>query len=634
MASELSPLLLRPAEYTEDDGHAVCGRVVIHRKFEFQQQQQYAAGKGKSAKNGKNASVMTMKCELHILGGNDIRNVAYVEAWGEAAQQLASLAPLGTVISIRKAKMIKKSQPYSTSTLAWFLRVNGPIGINTIIRRLDDEPWDMPEHHPFCNLDAVQRINGTRQLCVVAVVSQQTPCVTRDTVRGACKVCNTTVKHEGTEIRCSFWREKADLAQFPEGTVLCFMQVVVHNKGARGWELGATEATQVYEAPEELRDEILTASQVTTTISLTQSQYVNYETCAAIPTTLSALAFIIVQGTTRDLRGVYEAHNISIVNVAGVGNASNDDDQWHMLSCDQCKKKVQGNRCVDHADATVSARWMIQLELADSNGSTSTILYHEIAEKLSCFEGIKPNELTLPLKKKAAQMLRSLPWSVKLIFKIDEYRKENILDMKALSPTFTEEGVVTSWPEAPLPTYLQQSGCPFARCEDVTYDKDLGVHIVKDIQAKAVRLLVQTMITDDSFEVAAPDAHHAGLRVTQPVECLLRDSASVTTFYIETAGVSSAVQWLLRGDAGKVFFITACLREKENTFGVQAYYEVPSALLTKFKEYVALWLSRQDGIRLPETEASTPCKRQRIVQQATPPAADASDFSIRRQLDF
>ena len=58
-------------------------------------------------------------------------------------------------------------------------------------------------------------------------------------------------------IRCGFWREAgAALAEQPVNKAIALLNARVYRKGD-SWELAATEATQIIDCPDHLREELL-----------------------------------------------------------------------------------------------------------------------------------------------------------------------------------------------------------------------------------------------------------------------------------------------------------------------------------------------------------------------------------------
>ena len=129
----------------------------------------------------------------------------------------------------------------------------------------------MALHHPFVDVESLQRVTESMRVSLICVVSTQTGLVSRDTKYGAGEVCNAVIRQKGHMLRCAFWRQQAkDLAAHPVGTALALHQVTVHHKNA-GWEVSATEATQIEECPQELRQDLLDATNLNTNgVMLTQ----------------------------------------------------------------------------------------------------------------------------------------------------------------------------------------------------------------------------------------------------------------------------------------------------------------------------------------------------------------------------
>ena len=80
--------VLPPSEFSGELGTAVGGRVVLRRKVKLREQEQQGTrdvkGKQKSKGGGKSRNATgDEKCEVHLLGGSDMTEVLYVEAYAE-----------------------------------------------------------------------------------------------------------------------------------------------------------------------------------------------------------------------------------------------------------------------------------------------------------------------------------------------------------------------------------------------------------------------------------------------------------------------------------------------------------------------------------------------------------------------
>ena len=73
---------------------------------------QKGSGKtGEKGKKGKPDKGSVEKCERHLLGGENMSEVLFIESWGEAADSLMKLAQesvdTNTLVRVRKAKRVE-----------------------------------------------------------------------------------------------------------------------------------------------------------------------------------------------------------------------------------------------------------------------------------------------------------------------------------------------------------------------------------------------------------------------------------------------------------------------------------------------------------------------------------------------
>ena len=116
-------MVLQPSDFTGEEGTAVGGRVVLARMATVK-----GGGKGvnKGGGKGKGAGQDTSKCEVHLMGGRDMSDMLFIEAWGDAAETWMSLAVRGRYLVIERAQYVSKRPLYTTSKLPYFLRLQGP----------------------------------------------------------------------------------------------------------------------------------------------------------------------------------------------------------------------------------------------------------------------------------------------------------------------------------------------------------------------------------------------------------------------------------------------------------------------------------------------------------------------------
>ena len=151
----MATLVLPPSEFSGEAGTAVGGRVVLRRDTTVRQRDTSSGGKGKKKGHGRATNEETPKCEVHLLGGQGMPEILYVEAWAEAAAELRRLAVIGRLLQIQNPKLVPQRPRYSISRLPYFLRVVGPVGVRTLVEQMVDarEVWNsIPQRHPYTNL--------------------------------------------------------------------------------------------------------------------------------------------------------------------------------------------------------------------------------------------------------------------------------------------------------------------------------------------------------------------------------------------------------------------------------------------------------------------------------------------------
>ncbi|CAK0863822.1 unnamed protein product, partial [Prorocentrum cordatum] len=356
--------------------------------------------------------------------------------------------------------------------------------------------------------------------------------------------------------------------------------------GSVSWELRATEAAQVAECPAELA-QVLLASVADNgpATSLAAAIARDCKTCETSTMSLSALTAVIVPGNARDLDGVYKAHSVAIMGVSTVLR----NEGFVMRCCSTCKK---------------------QLELTDATGHCAAMLYHDVAMQIPGFPD--PSTATDTEIQKFLQTLRAVPYSIRLIYRINALREVNNLETKLLLPTLTSDGVVGSWRLDPTPIASSNTACPFAKCTSVGFDPDLGFAIVDGSTVTAVRLLGKFL----------------GLRVTRFTTCALEPvgQTAPAKYRFTAGGLSSAVQWLVRADG--TFFVTATKRKNDDTFVVQSHHKVAAQDAAMWTQYMTKTLAVPKGPPLTFGHAVTPLKRKRALDDAAAASA-AADMAVR-----
>ena len=313
-------MAMSPSEYTGEGGTCVYGRCVLSRgPFSPEQHEggwSNKSGKGKKGKKGRDGDQEKLKTEIHILGGSGMGEVLFIEGWADGARQLARALQRGQVYRIKDAKIINSKPKFSTSRLDSYLRFVPPIGVSTKIEVWVEGPSvPLPLHHPFVDLQSLQRVAGSIRVSLIGVVPTQPGLVSRETNYGTAEVCNAVIQQKGHLVRCGFWRTHGrSLSEYPVGTAVVLHQVNVYTKNG-GWEVASTESTIIEECPQELREPLLSETNLQADgITLTQQMSnVDYNTAKTTPATLSGLASVISPQAARELRGVFEVHSVAVI---------------------------------------------------------------------------------------------------------------------------------------------------------------------------------------------------------------------------------------------------------------------------------------------------------------------------------
>ena len=256
-STNMAVTCLKPSEYRGDQNTAVAGRIVIlkHQEIQSRKGTQAAAaprggrkGKGGKAAKGLPETRTLRKLEAHIAATQSLSEVLYVEAWGENGDKLAQKCQVGDVVSIQGAAVVSAPAQYSTSRLHYHLNLKRPLGLQVIVQKLDESPWQgIPAVHPLVPLSALDRVRDRQQICVSVTIVENPGSVERQTKEGAAMVCNPIVQQGATRVRCSFWHEQAEeLAAQTAGTSLMLYQVLItKRKDERSWEIGSWRGTSL-----------------------------------------------------------------------------------------------------------------------------------------------------------------------------------------------------------------------------------------------------------------------------------------------------------------------------------------------------------------------------------------------------
>ena len=238
---------------------------------------------------------------------------------------------------------------------------------------------------------------------------------------------------------------------------------------------------------------------------------------------------------------------------------------------------------------------------------------------------------TFPAKQRALRRFREQPWSLRLVYKLNERVRANHLEVKRMCPSITEEGVVSTWAVAVRPAGPMERPCPFASCDQVSFDENLGVLLVDGLEVTAVRLLIALAPIEETDVVAVPDPQQLGLRVCRKARCAVYEE-NERLYQVKVAGMSTDVQWLLTAAPGTTFFVTARLGAGDEGFTLLSYLDVGKVGLAQFHVYVRQLVTEIRWETVVHEATDTPCKRLRAVDDAVPAGVTVGPLGTRRRL--
>ena len=616
-------MMLSPSEYEGENGTAVVGRVVLVRKTRITHNERGQKGKGKAAKGAK-GKADSEKCEVHILGGNTMSEVLFCEAWGDAATTFANHAQMGRLIKISGAKYIAQRPQYSTSRLVYYLRIVGQVGhvgVGTRVEELQNPTsrWvGIPSHHPFVEVTAIQSVEETLQICLLAIVVDQPGAVMRTTHYGEAQVCNAIVRQGTTTIRCSFWRNQATLlSRFGVGDVVAIYQVRVVKMGRGEWELRATESTTIDNCPADLVASVQanTDLQQAPTQSLTRpaAMAVDYDIVKTTPACVASLTSLLMPGKPRDLSGVHEVHSVTALGLSSVLQ----DESYFMRCCSKCWKQVAESdiACLEHQDETVVDRWIGKVMLADDSGSGEAMIYHDAISATKVLPDAC-SALTASQITSLSRKLRSTPWSMRIIYRRNDARLQNYLEIKKMTPTLSKDGIVRTWRLTPVPEAPAGPTYPYATCGSVKHDAALGITSVKGREVTAVRLWVRFLDVGEEEETAVPDTQ-IGLRVKRRVRCAA-DPQDEQVYTLTQAGLSSGVQWLVQAADQSTYIVLASKRGDGPLYTTIGSLNVTAFDARTLQQYILQTITRKRGDVLCMQSTDTPLKRKSMIESGMP----------------
>ena len=622
-------MLVPPAEYDGQEGTAVAGMVQQTRYVEIPPKAIPAGSGGKSGGKGAKAAQPKWKFEAHLGAGATPTpsNVVYMEAWGDAAHAAHKLLVQGKPFSVEGATMVSKAPQYSPSRLTYWLKLEGPLGIKTVVKPLTEDPWiSLPKTLPTVPVASLNNPPDTRPVCVCGVLVDTPVVGPQSTPYGSKDVANFKIQYEKDDIRCAFWgAEAALLAQgFSAGDFVFLECVVPLNKGLRGWELGATKATRV-----ELCESVMRERVTATTLphvgsqevkSLSTQVAVDYSTCKSRTVTMGALLNVPATNELRDLgKEVYRVHDLTIMGISG----TNAEDKWQLISCKQCKKQVSADSgvCSQHPVAGTELRWILSLALADGSGTGEAMIYHDTVQKITRFSSASSLPLTTSVKRDLAQWLRAVPWSAKFVFKADTYKKTNTLEIRWLEEVLDRDSaeILESW--TPAPPALQKNGLGVipSGLEKLGFDTTFGHMLVSAGACAAVRTLVSISKQLDEDACVVTDPASKGLRVTKDCTCSL-DGSKIK---VSCAGLPSQCNWLNKADEGDLF-LCLCTSTSDNILHVKAHHKISSgtaaASWQKYMKAAAAKSCDESKLLSAASVEATPTQKKRALDKEAGPA--------------
>jgi len=257
------------------------------------------------------------------------------------------------------------------------------------------------------------------------------------------------------DIRCAFWRAQgAALAQYPVGAEVALVQVNVC-KVAASFEVRATEATEVRPCPVDVVATALADTEVDkpASVSLTQAVAIDYDVVPARRVAVSALAGIIVPQAPRTMPGVYEMHDVAVVGVA----SAIGDEKYQMEARRTCERRVEVGACSDHPEAGAEFHWFLSLTIADAPGHVQMTLCHDVAATLPFLPDDATQELAL---RKMVRAFRAPLWSMRVVFKTNDFLRNNSVEVKKMVYTITRGGVVATYRGGPPPQGFEKQAAP------------------------------------------------------------------------------------------------------------------------------------------------------------------------------
>lgn len=363
---------------------------------------------------------------------------------------------------------------------------------------------------------------------------------------------------------------------------------------------------------------------------LTEIPVKDWENCEAVPSTLSALAGVVVPGQPRKVETVFVVKHLQCL---GLSSVKSESDDWILTSCKRCKR---ASSCSQHPGEKTEERLAVRLTLADANSQCTVMLYHDLLLKVAAAMDVslqEPLKDTKELRASLTDMFRNAQWTCRFTFKENEFQNILELECRHIRPSLRlQKKVLLADPVEEghaLPSCRLNNGCPVAPLQKVQVDSHLGLVSVGCMDATFLRGLVrfnQVKLPDDE-SLHSDNSSTSAMRVKRSFDCLLsHGSTSPFQVKLRMAGPSSVVNWLLQGRAGEVHQVVLAHTDVPGEWSVLWQVPVEETAVELVTEYFRK-LAATDMATKNDLEFDvkwTPVKRLHCMRTSMPPPARSS----------
>ena len=287
-----------------------------------------------------------------------------------------------------------------------------------------------------------------------------------------------------------------------------------------------------------------------------------------------------------------------------------------------------------HPTAKTEQRLALRLTVADGNAQCSVVIYHDSVWSLINRFGLtfsEPVQDTIAFRSQLRDMFRSAQWLCRFTFRGNEYQDIMELDLRYMEPCLLASGTCPTTSSdklfRELPNYHMHTGCPAVSLRDVREDKDLGLFTFGGIDSNTLRALIAfnaVNLADEEALQQDPKTASA-IRVKRSVDCLLSASSEETSNMpfrakLRCAGPASAVNWMLRAQAGQVFQVVLGQTDSEGEYAVLWHVPVTAEhvpTVTTFWKHLSKAESQEAGFKF-DKDWTTPLKRLRGLREGLP----------------